>query len=289
MTSQIRVISANMDGLFIDYPLGNDGKLSVFPLLSEAEWYQIGDAKCALHVSAGLSSPAMNDLISDPAFLGWIEHSLAQRENVLAVSNQGTVLHYREGGVDLIVKAAMGSGPVRALRDRTLLREYHAYQRLGGLHGVPRCHGMAGGRYLVLDFIRGTPYREATWSDRDGWFARLLAIVRSFHQRGVSHGDLKSKSNILVTEDEKPCVIDFGTAFIRKPGFHPLNNRLFEHGRRMDINAWVKHKYHGRYEDIEGADLELLDYSRIEYCVRKLSGRPTDVIPRRNTGRPPKP
>jgi hypothetical protein len=49
----------------------------------------------------------------------------------------------------------------------------------------------------------------------------------------------------------------------------------------MDLNAYVKHKYHGRYEDIEGADLELLDYSRIEYWVRRLGGRPVDQIPRR--------
>jgi serine/threonine protein kinase len=223
----------------------------------------------------------MKELIGDPAFRRWIENSLAQHENVLAVRNQGTVLRYRDEGADLIVKAAMGRGLVRAVRERTLLREYQAYQRLQGLRGIPRCHGLVAGHYLVLDFVRGTPYREASWSDRDGWFSELLAVLRSVHERGVSHGDLKSKSNILVTEDEKPCVIDFGTAFIRKPGFHPLNNWLFEHSKRMDINAWVKHKYHGRYEDIEGADLELLDYSAIEYYVRKFSGRRTDIIPRK--------
>jgi serine/threonine protein kinase len=215
----------------------------------------------------------MKDLIGDPAFRRWIENSLARHENVLAVRNQGTVLRYRDDGVDLIVKAAMGRGLVRAVRERTLRREYQAYQRLQGLAGIPRCHGLVAGHYLVLDFVRGRPYRDASWSDRAGWFSELLVVLRSVHERGVSHGDLKSKSNILVTE--------FGTAFIRKPGFHPLNNWLFEHSKRMDINAWVKHKYHGRYEDIEGADLDLLDYSMVEYYVRKFSGRRTDVIPRK--------
>jgi predicted Ser/Thr protein kinase len=214
--------------------------------------------------------------IERPEFRNWIEHSLEKDANVLAVSNQGTILHYCEDGVDLIVKTAMGRGAVRSLRERTLLREFAAYRRLEGLDGIPRCYGMIDERYLVIEFIHGTPYREAQWSDRDRWFAEFLRVIRSFHERGVSHGDLKSKTNILVTEDEKPCVIDFGTAFLHKPGFHPVNNWFFEHGRRMDVNAWVKHKYYGRYGDASGEDLELLDYSFIEYWVRKLRGRPMD-------------
>lgn len=223
----------------------------------------------------------MKKLINQPEIREWIERSLERQENILAVSNQGTILHYQEQGLDLIVKTAMGSGVVRKIRERTLLREYQAYQRLDGLPGVPQCYGMIGGHYLLIEFIHGTPYRQASWSDRDRWFEGFLVLLRSIHDRGVSHGDLKSKSNIMVTVDEKPCVIDFGTAFVQKPGFHAANNWLLEHGKRMDINAWVKHKYHGRYENIAGEDLELLDYSMIEYFVRKFSRRPTHVIPRK--------
>jgi len=218
----------------------------------------------------------MKTLIERPEFLQWIEHSLDTGENVLAVSNQGTVLRYRQDGIDVVVKTAMGRGAVRLLRQRTLEREYEAYRRMEGLAGVPKCHGMLAGRYLVIEYIEGTPYRQASWTDRDGWFDELLAVLRSFHDRGVCHGDLKSKTNILVTTDEKPCIIDFGTAFVSKPGFHPVNNWFFEHGRRMDINAWVKHKYRGRYGDAKGEDLALLDYSFIEYWVRRIRGRPMD-------------
>ena len=223
----------------------------------------------------------MEGSIDDPAFLQWIENSLARRENILAVSNQGTLLRYRAGDTDLVVKAAMGRGLLRALRERTLRREFAAYCRLRGLEGVPRCLGMAGGHYLVLEYVHGTSYRDAEWPDRARWFDEFLGLLRSIHARGVAHGDLKSKSNIMVTDDGKPCVIDFGTAFVLENGFHPVNNWFFRHARRMDLNAYVKHKYHGRYEDIAGPDLDLLDYSRIEYLVRKLSGRPTHVIPRR--------
>jgi len=223
----------------------------------------------------------MKDAIDTAEFRQWISTSLERRENILAVSNQGTLLRFRGDGRDLVVKAAMGGAALRALRERTLRREYEAYLRMDGLNGIPRCHGMVAGHYLVLDFVRGKPYREAEWHDRAGWFDALLAALRAIHQRGVSHGDLKSKSNLMVTEDEQPCIIDFGTAFVHRQGFHPVNNWLFEHARRMDLNAYVKHKYHGRYEDVSGSDLELLDYSRIEFWVRRLSGRPVHQIPRR--------
>ena len=222
----------------------------------------------------------MNPLLESTEFLGWIERSLERRENILAVSNQGTVLRFTGDGLDLIVKSAMGKGVIRSLRERTLQREFQAYQRLEGVEGVPRCYGMVAGHYLVTDFVHGVEFREAEWTDRDRWFAEFLEVLQTVHSRGVSHGDLKSKDNIMVTEDERPCIIDFGTAFVIREGFHPVNNYFFNHGRRMDLNAWVKHKYHGRYEDASGADLELLDYSFLERWVRRLSGRPTAHIPR---------
>jgi serine/threonine protein kinase len=205
----------------------------------------------------------MKRLINQPHFRQWILHSLKHQENILAVSNQGTVLHYTGDGLDLIVKTAMGSGLVLKAR---------------GLRGVPECYGLLDGHYLVIEFIRGTPYRQANWTDRDKWFRDFLEILQSIHERGVSHGDLKSKSNILVTGDEKPCIIDFGTSFLHKPGFHPVNNWLFEYGKRLDINAWVKHKYYGRYADASEADRELLNYGRIEYIARKISGQSMDAV-----------
>ena len=72
----------------------------------------------------------MKNLIKQEAFKSWIEQSLEQHENVLAVSNQGTILHYQEDGLDLIIKTAMGRGLIRLIRQRTLLREYEAYRRM---------------------------------------------------------------------------------------------------------------------------------------------------------------
>jgi predicted Ser/Thr protein kinase len=204
----------------------------------------------------------------------WVESSLASETNILATSNQGIVLLFEGDGLKLVIKSAMGRGPVRKARQATLEREYAAYQRLDGVEGVPACYGLLAKRYLVMEFIEGTAYRHATWQDRDQWFAELLSIIQAFHARGVSHGDLKSKTNMIVGSDQKPYVIDFGTTFLFQEGFHPLNNRLFEYSKRLDINAWVKHKYHGRYKNASEEDRQLLNYSKLEWVVRKLRGRP---------------
>lgn len=204
----------------------------------------------------------------------WIESSLASGSNILATSNQGIVLLFEGDGLKLVIKSAMGRGPVRRARQATLEREYAAYKRLEGVMGVPACYGLLSHRYLLMEFIDGIAYRHATWQDRDQWFAGLLEVIRAFHARGVSHGDLKSKTNMIVGNDQKPYVIDFGTTFVRKDGFHPVNNHLFEYGKRLDINAWVKHKYHGRYKNASEEDRKLLNYSKLEYVVRKLRGRP---------------
>jgi len=206
--------------------------------------------------------------------VSWVESSLASGSNVLATSNQGTVLLFEADGRKLVIKSAMGRGPLRKARQATLEREYAAYQRLNGVGGVPACYGLLEGRYLVLEYIDGSSFRNATWQDREQWFAALLDVIRAFHARGVSHGDLKSKNNLIVGKDQKPYIIDFGTTFIHRDGFHPLNNYLFEYGKRLDINAWVKHKYHGRYRNASEEDRALLNYSKLEWLVRKLRGRP---------------
>ena len=220
----------------------------------------------------------MNELPSPEQLHSWIERSLLNQDNVLATSNQGTILLFQDQKCKLIVKTAMGYGLLLKARRKTLLREYQAYLQLVGVTGVPQCYGMIDDRYLLLEYIPGKKYRDATLPDREKWFSDLLEILHSIHARGVSHADLKSKGNLLVTMDGRPCIVDFGTAFIRKSGFHPLNNWLFRTGKRLDLNAWVKHKYHGYYRNASVADRSLLDYGWLEMLVRKLSGRPMDRI-----------
>jgi predicted Ser/Thr protein kinase len=224
------------------------------------------------------SQPMNPNLPPDITLREWIKSSLAASQNVLATSNQGTILLYASGEQRFIIKTAMGKGPLLWLRRKTLRREYKAYWQLQGVAGIPACFGFLDQRYLLLEYVAGKRYRDAVIVDRERYFASLLQILREIHSRDVAHGDLKSKGNLLVTGEGLPCVIDFGTAFRRKSSIHFINNWLFRMARRLDLNAWVKHKYQGHYSDASAEDARLLDYGWLEVLVRRVSGRPMERV-----------
>jgi len=211
----------------------------------------------------------------------WIRQSLEKQRNILATSNQGTILLYQADGRNIIIKTAMGRGPMLWIRQKTLRREYEAYCQLQGVLGIPACLGFLDQRYLLLEQVRGRPYRDSEIKDRERFFDQLLGILQAIHARKVAHGDLKSKGNLLVTDQQQPCVVDFGTSFRQKSAFHPINNWFFRTAKRLDLNAWVKHKYEGHYSNASAADAELLHYNWLETLVRRLSGRPMDRLYRR--------
>lgn len=70
-------------------------------------------------------------------------------------------------------------------------------------------------RFLVMEWIDGLPVTEA-WASlpleqRLRLYRRVLEAVSTAHQRGIVHRDLKP-TNILVTAESQPKVLDFGIA-----------------------------------------------------------------------------
>ncbi|HBG30998.1 hypothetical protein [Candidatus Macondimonas diazotrophica] len=150
-------------------------------------------------------------------------------------------------------------------------RERRVYERLTGLPGVPRCHGLVEGRYLVLDFMAGESFRDAQTRlppDHD-YFEQLRILIDAIHARGVAHTDLKRKDNLLVLDNELPCLIDFGAAMVRRSD--PLSRVLFLIARRFDRNAWIKLKYNG-YRNIppdERRHLRRLPIERVSHWLKR--------------------
>ena len=183
---------------------------------------------------------------------------------------QGNIHTGQVGEHKILVKSAAGRGLAAWLNRRMLRREYLIYERLAGVSGIPRCFGYFMGRYLVLENVDAQTLRDGTISDRDGYFVEMLAIIETIHERGIAHGDLKRKENVLVTRDSRPCLIDFGVSVFRKPGFHPFNHFRHNFSHQHDFNAWVKHKYNRNYKDISPEDAKYYRPLLIELMARRI-------------------
>jgi predicted Ser/Thr protein kinase len=210
------------------------------------------------------------DSSTERALIEWIEARTRAGDPAHASGYQGAVYLYESRGRRLVVKAVTGGGVAGWLRRCMLRREYRAYGRLSGFAGSPRCYGLIDGRYLVLERIDGVSLRSGRIEDRRAYFDTLLEHVQELHRRGVAHADLKRKDNLLVIDGRLPCLVDFGTAFVRKTGFAPVNHYLFEHARRLDFNAWAKLKYQGRMEEISPEDRAYYRRTALEIVARAL-------------------
>jgi len=210
------------------------------------------------------------DSSTERALIEWIEARTRAGDPVHASGYQGAVYLYESDGRRLIVKAAAGGGVAGLLRRWMLRREYDAYQRLAGFAGSPRCYGFIDGRYLVLECINGVSLRNGRIDDRRTYFDTLFAHIAELHRRGVAHADLKRRDNLLVVGGRLPCLVDFGAAIVRKPGFAPFNHYLYELARRFDFNAWAKLKYQGRMEELTPEDRPYYRRTVIEIVARAI-------------------
>ncbi len=135
--------------------------------------------------------------------------------------------------------------PVRVLGRRQVAREMRALRRLQGIAGIPRCYGEAGRIGILMEPIEGE--RITRWCrrkrDQAGpMFEKLVRLVGQIHARGVAHIDLRKRDNILVTEDGRPCIIDFNASFCFDPA-GPGARFLFPFLRRIDDSAVLKWKF----------------------------------------------
>lgn len=211
------------------------------------------------------------DLKTERALAAWIDAHVESGRAAHARGYQGAVYLYQaDGQRRFAVKAAPGRGLWGWARRWMLRREHDAYRRLAGFAGSPRCYGLLRGRYLVLDYVQGVPLRRAQLADRGAFFDTLLAYIEEMHRRGVAHADLKRRDNLLVLDDRLPCLVDFGAAVVRKPGFAPLNRYLYALARRFDFNAWAKLKYEGRYEEMTAADRAYYRRTAVEKVARAV-------------------
>lgn len=211
--------------------------------------------------------------VREQQILDWLRPRLdADQGTPLGAGYQATVRLHEGPYGKLIVKSAVRKGLRSRAAKISIVREHAAYERLRGVEGVPASHGLVDGEHLVLDYIEGPSLRayERQIRDRERFFADLLETIEAVHAAGVAHGDLKRKDNTLVGPGERPYIIDFGIACLRKEKGGRLNRFCFDLYRQLDYNAWTKLKYGRSFEGLSAEDAKRYKPLWIERIARWL-------------------
>ena len=221
---------------------------------------------------SGDSSAPTADHVGDVELLNWLRAGKHTAEALISSGYQGAAYLYEGSQGRRVIKVATGSGILGRVRRRMIRREFSIYQRLASVDGVPHCHGLLDGQYLVLDFVDGVPLSDVDndITDRDTFYKGLLKIILNLHLAGVAHADMKRRGNVLVSPDQRPCMLDFGTAVAKNDGGGWFNRWLFKQARQFDYNAWIKLKYRRDYDSIAPEDQPYYRPTPVETLARLI-------------------
>ncbi len=154
-------------------------------------------------------------------------------------------------------------------------REAAALKHLDGLSCVPAFYARIDRVSFAMELIEGTPLDTFARGElAPEAFARVQAAIDAVHERGVSHCDLKRRSNLLLTPGGDIVLIDFAAAIIgRRPGRFLLN-WLQREAAEVDDKSVPRLKKFVAPELLTEADQRKLDHpTRLEKWARQLLNR----------------
>lgn len=124
-----------------------------------------------------------------------------------------------------------------------IYREAYIYKKLEGLPGIPKFIGKVDRYALIVEYIRGKDASKCNKGELPvSFFLQLREIIDEVHRRNIVLCDMRNNRNILVTEDQRPCLIDFSTAFERGFRVNILRNFLFNTFYQDDLLGIAKLK-----------------------------------------------
>lgn len=154
-------------------------------------------------------------------------------------------------------------------------REIAALRHLQGTPGVPRFLARIDRLAFAMEYIEGTPLAEFKEGElAPEVFGRVQAVIDGIHARGVAHGDLKRRSNLLLTSQGDIYLIDFAAAVIGGRRLHPIQNWLQRQIAEVDDKSVPRLKKFVAPALLTVADRHKLDnLTSLERWARRLLNR----------------
>ena len=151
-------------------------------------------------------------------------------------------------------------------------RESRALKHLSGTPGVPRFLGKIDRLAFALQFIEGTPIANFAQGEiAPEVFPRISETIDAIHARGVAHGDLKRRSNLLLAPDGTIWIIDFAASIVARG---PLSRRFMRAVAEVDDKSLPRIKKFAAPELLTDEDKwKLTNPTKLERWAKKLLGR----------------
>ncbi len=122
-------------------------------------------------------------------------------------------------------------------------REYGALRKLMGVTGIPALVAKIDRYAIAIEHVSGISLDKRPSSDiPNEFYSELRRVIDDMHAHGVAHCDLRSRGNVMLGDDGKPYVIDFGACVFRGRGLNPFIKWLFSQFVLADCNAVLRIK-----------------------------------------------
>lgn len=154
-------------------------------------------------------------------------------------------------------------------------RETRALQRLQGVAGVPKLYGKVNRLAFALEYIDGKPISELAPEEfNEEIFANVQQVIDGIHERQVSHGDLKRRTNFIVTSQDRVVIVDYASAVIGGRWWRPITNWVQRQMAEIDNKAIAKIKKLGAPHLMTQQEWDLLNQpTALERWAKKLLKR----------------
>jgi RIO-like serine/threonine protein kinase len=156
-----------------------------------------------------------------------------------------------------------------------LNREERALRVLAGTRGVPEVYARVDRYALAMEYLEGTPMDRFTVGQlAPEVFEKAQQTIDAIHTRGVSHCDLKRRSNLLLSPSGEVFLIDFAAAVIGRRALHPVMNWLQREMEKVDNKSVPRLKKFVAPELLSPEDRRRLETPTVlEKWARKLFNR----------------
>ena len=184
--------------------------------------------------------------------INWSDYTLEQlRDHTIDTFREGggsrpDVLLIEIDGARAVLKDQSGADKWFALLVGPLLnwRETKALKRLADIDCIPNLLNVPTRRCFLMTYHQSEQISHLNdispdWPD---FLAKLAAAIDSVHKAGVAHNDLRNPSNILISADGDPILVDLVACFCKGRSWNLINQIIFEKFTQVDLSAITKLK-----------------------------------------------